>query len=93
MFEVRRRRLTIHAHVDYGPHPGLPIFQGLPEKRHFKLFMLRRGLVIFLETADDAGAISIGKELCIVGEIVNHPERGNPDKNSCNALENLKEEQ
>ena len=61
----------------------LPVFQGCPKILHLELFVLCAGLVIELEPSDDSSTILIGEESGLIREVVNEPERCDPNDNCC----------
>lgn len=70
----------VAAHVDDHTDPHLPVEPGLPKVLHGEFLVRGGGLLVEFEAANDAGAVIVGEELGFVGEIVDHPERGDADE-------------
>ena len=79
---------AVGAHVDEGVEPGLPVADRGPEVGHAEIFVFGGGLLVGFQAAEHAPSVFGGEEVRFVGEVVDHPEGGEPDEDGGEAFEN-----
>jgi len=78
----------ICTHIDEHAKPHFPVRDGSPEVRHLELLVFSARLLVFLQTANDAGSVLFVQESSSIRKVMDEDEGEESEKDGSSSFDN-----